>query len=225
MNSCSREHVRSIIEGQRVALVGGGPSAFLNEPGYIDSHHVVVRVNNYKLAQGSGQRTDIFYSYFGVNISKTSEQLQKDGVTLCMAKCPDDSIPVTDWHKRHGRMNGVHFQYIYIARRRWWFCPVYIPTREEFMKKFALLGNHIPTTGFAALLDILAFNPAAVYLTGFDFFESRIHNGDEKWVPTNQADPIRHEPNRERDWIIENKSKYPLIMDDTLLESLERGRK
>ena len=65
MRFVSRSEVRSRFEGKSVAIVGSGPGCAENEPGLIDGHDVVVRVNNYRLTGGTGKRTDIFYSFFG----------------------------------------------------------------------------------------------------------------------------------------------------------------
>jgi hypothetical protein len=40
--------LREFFSGKRVAIVGSGPGCLDNDPGFVDSHDVVVRVNNYK---------------------------------------------------------------------------------------------------------------------------------------------------------------------------------
>jgi hypothetical protein len=205
------------IEGKSIALVGSGPGVLNNPQGLIDSHDVVVRVNNYRLFPATGYRVDIFYSYFGGAIKKTAGELQRDGVKLCIAKCPNEKFMKSLWHERHGKTNGTDFRMIYNARANWWFCQTYVPTLEEFMAHFELLGRRVPTTGFAALLDILACNPKHVYMTGFDFFTSKIHNVNERWRKMNPDDPIGHDPERERKWLAENFDRYPITMDASLL--------
>jgi hypothetical protein len=143
----------------------------------------------------------VFYTFFGGSIKKTREELKADGVRLCMAKCPDAKLMDSEWHRKMNKPHGVDFRYIYRDRRGWWFCPTYVPSLAEFKASFELLGQHIPTTGFSALLAVLAQEPASVYLTGFDFFSSRIHNVNEPWRPGNPDDPIGHAPERERAWL------------------------
>ena len=63
--------VVSRVSGRSVAIVGGGPSSLTNEPGFVDSHDLVVRVNNYKTGEAQGRRCDIFYSFFGGSIKKS----------------------------------------------------------------------------------------------------------------------------------------------------------
>ena len=180
-----------------MAIVGSGPGSLDNEPGFVDSHDVVVRINNYKLFPQTGVRTDVFYSFFGTSIRKTMAELKRGGVTLCMCKCPNAHPIKSDWHERNGKMAGVDYTYIYRNRATWWFCDTYIPTVDDFMEKFDLLNKHQPTTGFSAILDIASFNPRSLYLTGFDFFRSGKHNVDEKWTQKNNDDPLKHEPELE----------------------------
>lgn len=212
------EYVADRLRGKRVAVVGSAPSVLENEPRYIESFDFIIRVNNYKTGPRQGRRTDIHYSFYGASIRKSAEELRSDGVTLCMCKCPD-AMPVhSEWHLKTGRMNGVDFRYIYRRRKMFWFCNTYVPTTESFLEKFFLLKRHIPTTGFAALHDVLLCDPRQVYLTGFDFFRSRMHNVDEPWPVREQetADPIRHLPEMELEWLRANMDNYPISFDPTL---------
>ena len=205
------------LNGRSIAIIGSGPSAATSPPGLVDSHDVVVRVNNYKLAgEGTGRRTDVFYSFFGRSIKKTQGELRRDGVRLCMCKCPDGQFIQSDWHRRHGKMAGVDFSYIYNLRRDWWFCDTYVPPMEDFLAHFYLLGRHVPTTGFAAILDVLSYAPRSIYLTGFDFFTSGKHNFNEPWTRRNGDDPIGHVPERERAWLAANRRTYNMNMDSVL---------
>lgn len=197
-------------------IVGSGPGSLENEPDFIDGHQVVVRVNNYRLRENTGIRTDVFYSFFGKSIKKDAEELQRDGVTLCMCKCPDAHVIHSPWHVRRRMMNGVDFRYIYRDRADWWFCETYVPAAHDFIEKYNLLGGHVPTTGFAAILDILEMKPRSLYLTGFDFFRSGLHNVSDPWVKRNDDDPIRHIPEAELRWLSANSGKYPMTFDRTL---------
>lgn len=219
---CDRAHVASILEGKSVAICGSGPGILKNPESFVDSFDVVVRVNNFKLTRNTGYRTDVFYSYFGQAIRKTRGELQACGVRLCMAKCPDAKFMESQWHRRNGKERGVDFRWIYRERADWWFCPTYVPTLAEFMETFKLLGGHVPTTGFAAVRDVLSYKPSSIYMTGFDFFESRIHNVNERWRVINTTDPIRHRPQVERDWVRANLGNYPITMDEDGLAAISR---
>lgn len=212
------EQMSSHFRGRRVAIVGSAPSVLDNAPGFVDSHDVVMRVNNYKVGPIQGARCDVHYSFYGNSIRKTAEELQRDGVKLCMCKCPNGKPIESDWHERRGKQAGIDFRYIYRERARWWFCDTYVPETERFLASFEMLGRHIPTTGFAAVLDVLACDPAAVYLTGFDFFTSGVHNVDERWKPGDPSDPIGHRPDLEAQWLARNASAFPLEFDSRLKE-------
>ena len=216
INFCSIETVKKAFEGKRVVVVGGAPSSLKNEIGYIDSFDVVVRVNNYKLFPETGKRTDVFYSYFGGAIRKTKDELKCDGVYLCICKCPNDKAIESEWHRRHGKMNGVDFRYIYRARKDFWFCDTYVPTIYEFAETFNLLDKHVPTSGFGAIYEVLKHNPKSLYITGFDFFSSGLHNVNEIWSKLNKDDPIGHRPDLELKWLKDNVKNYPIVLDGTL---------
>lgn len=223
----TREQVAERFKGKTVAIVGSAPSVLKNAPGVIDSHDIVVRVNNYKLiGEATGKRTDVHYSFYGTSIRVPREQLQRDGVTLCMSKLPDARPIECDWHKDRGKEAGIDYRYIYRNRASWWFCDTYIPTSEVFLDKFELLGRHQPTTGFAAILDLFSFECARLYLTGFDFFASQLHNVNEPWpVGKNQDDPIRHMPELEAKWVGKFLKQYPSLFtaDDELRQIFERS--
>jgi hypothetical protein len=217
-----KEKLTDYFAGKRVAIVGSGPGCLDNEHGFVDSHDVVVRVNNYKLINGTGVRTDVHYSFYGHSIKKTAQDLLHDGVYLCMNKCPNGQPIESKWHQQNGKMAGIEFQQIYKRRSRFWFVPTYEPTEDEFLKAFRVLGNHIPTTGFAALFEILQHAPQSVYLTGFDFFSSRVHNVNEPWRPVNRLDPICHVPEVEKQWLAANLDIHPIIMDAALKKAYSK---
>lgn len=204
--------------------MGSGPGVLENQPGFIDSHDVVVRVSNYKIIpENTGVRTDVFHSFFGTSIKKTVAELKRDGVYLCICKCPNSQPIESEWHRHNNKMIGIDYRYIYRNRVNWWFCPTYVPTDEEFLKHFRICQQHQPTTGFDALLTILECGPKSLYMTGFDFFESGLHNVDEKWdrARKNQDDPIRHRPDLEKAWLKANYSNYPISFDPKLKALME----
>jgi hypothetical protein len=47
----------------------------------------------------------------------------------------------SEWHRKNDKPHGVDFRYIYRDRRNWWFCPTYVPTLDEFMAVFDMLGG------------------------------------------------------------------------------------
>jgi len=220
VNFVTFEDVANRFKGKSVAIVGSSPSCLKNENGFIDSHDVVVRINNFKtkgFEHRVGKRTDVFYSFFGSSVRKDRDDLSRQGVTLCMCKCPNSKPIQSEWHERNRRLTGIDFSYIYKNRNHWWFCDTYIPTTDRFVEMFSLLGNHIPTSGFSCVYEFLLMD-CDVYVTGFDFFSSKLHNVNEKWRPGRQDDPIGHSSERERNWFKENKHKMRL--DGTLRDLL-----
>ncbi len=208
--------VAARLRGRSVAIVGSGPGSLDNEPGFVDGHQVVIRVNNYKTGPAQGMRADIHYSFYGGSIRKTATDLKRDGVTLCMCKCPDAQPIESAWHQQRSKLAGIDFRYIYRNRAAFWFCDTFVPPVEHFLKSFELLDRHIPTTGFSAILDVLACEPRSIYLTGFDGFQSGLHNVDEPWRAGDPADPIGHRPELELAWLRENAARYPMTFDKRL---------
>lgn len=212
MTFVTYEEVFERFRGKRVAVVGSAPSCAENVMGYVDSFDTVVRISNYKLLKGTGEKTDVHYSFYGSSIRKTREELIEDGVSLCMCKCPNAKV----MDSPNGNPVATDFRYIYKARKDFWFCDTYVPSKERFIKYFNLLRGHIPTTGFSCILDILSFPVKEVYLTGFDFFTSKISKVNEPWKPGKKDDPIGHVPRYEARWIKENLNNYPILLDGKL---------
>lgn len=213
--------VAETFHGKRAAIVGGGPSVLDRGQDFVDSFDVVVRINNYR---AHGHRCDVFYSYFGGAIKNTADDLKRDGVKLCMAKCPDAKPLQSEWHERNNRQNGIDFRYIYELRHNFWFCDTFVPDSEHFMRGVNLLNGHIPTTGFSAILDVLACKPAIVFLTGFDFFVSRLHSLNEPWKPGDPNDPIGHRPDLEAAWLAQYVRKHLMLLDPVLSQVLNEQR-
>jgi hypothetical protein len=122
-------------------------------------------------------------------------------VGLCIAKYPNDVYLAR--HPNSNKTYPVDYRHIYRARASWWFTPVYVPDLTEWAAKIQVL-NCNPTTGFSALIDILAANPAELYLTGFDFFQSKQHELNRPWRPVLTSDPLAHQPQREFKWLRQN---------------------
>lgn len=214
MNFVDNIYLHEFFKDKTVAVVGSGPSVLKNARGFIDDHDIVVRVNNFKLNfDSTGSRTDVHYSYFGGAIRKTQQELIQSKVKLCICKCPDSKFIDSEWHEKRNKLNGIDFRYIYTNRKEWWFTETFVPTTEEFLESFILLEKHVPTSGFAAIYKLLSLPIKSLYITGFDFFESGVHNVNERWNKYNVDDPIRHRPELEKKWLKENYKHHPIILD------------
>lgn len=223
--------VVGMFRPERVVIVGSGPSALENEPGFIDSFSVVVRVNNYKIkgeksgikydySERIGNRTDVHYSFYGSSIGKTRDELTSDGVRLCMSKLPNSKPIKSEWHERKGKPEGIDYRPHYRRRESFWFCPTYVPSNEHFIELFNFLEKHQATTGFAAIYDFVKVQPKALHITGFDFFESGIHNVDETHRMKNLDDPIGHRPQLEKQKVLQFARENSWITLDPHLRKL-----
>ena len=90
------EYIQRFFDGKKVCIVGSGPGSLKNEEGFIDSH-TVVRINNFKLGGNLGERTDVFYSFFGKSVRISHDMLKKTKLMMC--KCPNDKIE-SKWHEQ-----------------------------------------------------------------------------------------------------------------------------
>lgn len=211
-NFISIEQMRKRFDGKSVAIVGSGPSAMEQDGKFIDSHDVVIRIQNYKMhgfEKNVGSRTDVHYSFYGASMRMSAKELKADGVKLCMCKLPDGALGfASPWHRQNNKQFGMNYRYVYTIRAHFWFCDVYVPTMKRFMELFCRIKNadpsypgHQPTTGFACLMEIAEANASSVFVTGFDFFRSKIHNLNQPWKAKNPDDPIRHMPELELDYL------------------------
>lgn len=226
------EIVKEHFRGKRVAVVGSGPTGTQNEPGFIDGHDLVVRVNNYKTkgeksgvaydyTETLGKRTDVFYSFFGSSIGKTKEELIADGVKLCMSKLPNSKPFHSEWAAARGKEESHDYRPHYRRREGFWFCPTYCPDDAHFLELFEYLGMHQATTGFSAIWDLVKCEPKELYITGFDFFVSGVHNVDEGWRKKNSDDPHGHDPKAEKDAVLYFSGKHDFVRLDKYLGGLK----
>jgi len=220
MNLLTKDDLHNIFDNKRVVLFGSAPSCLHNKGPKIDQFDVIVRISNYKIKgieDKVGTRTDVFYSFFGSSIRKTKEELIGDGVKYMMCKCPDAECHESADKERN---LGGDFRYIYKNRKDWWFTPVHIPTKEHYMQQFNLLGRHVPTTGFSAILTLSNLHPSELYITGFDFFSSKLHNINEAWRLKNPDDPVGHRPKKEYRKLLELVANKKFMRIDNTLKRL-----
>jgi hypothetical protein len=221
INYLSLEQISEFFADQTVAIVGSAPSVLENEIGLIDSHDIIVRVNNYKLSNHAGHKIDVHYSFYGNSVRKKKQELIQDGVILCMNKCPNDKPINSEWHIKNKKSFGVDFRNIHANRNHFWFCDTYIPDTNRFLHFFNMMNKRIPTTGFQCILEILDTPAKSIYLTGFDFFDSNMHNVNERWRKGDPNDPIRHDNEAEKNYIM-NLSNDRLLLDGHLNKMKDR---
>lgn len=199
--------IKNIIENKKVLILGSGPTVTNLKSKFMEKYDIIVRMNNYKFFN-SCKRIDIYYSYFGRNIKKTAYDLQHDNIKYLMCKYPN-----TDFreHNNGAAQPGISGDFRKTYNRKGQYfdltnIPYYIPSLEHFKENYELL-NRIPTTGMSAILDILRMNPKEVYISGFDFFKSKIHNINEKWTEGDGNHDHQAEEKLVKDLIINDKIK------------------
>jgi len=229
VNFVNKQFIKDYFKGKRVAIFGSAPSCLENNNEYIDKFDLVIRVNNYKIkgigfdniaydyTSKVGNRADVHYSFYGSSILKTAKDLFRDGVKLCMCKCPNEFLFNHDvqWDPKN---MGSDFRPLYRRKKDFWFCDTYIPTKEDFMEYFHSLRGHMPTTGYACILDLVQCEPKELYITGFDGFKCGKHNVDEGWRDKRgREDPICHMPEAEIHYIKALQYYYDFIKLDRSL--------
>jgi len=177
------------LRGASLAIVGNaGYLADLQQGGHIDSHDLVLRMNNFRTAELEpqvGRRLDIFMSTF-------YHDVQLDPSLIAQARYLIASVP-NNLRKRG--LNWRHGQAITAALQQLGRREVFVPSYESFDTKRRQIGKY-PTTGAMALflvLEHLLPVCGSIYVTGFSFFTGRSHYfGDQRVLPTN------HAPDREQ---------------------------
>lgn len=224
------DEVRDYFKGKRVCVMGSAPSCLDNVGSDIDGYDSVVRVNNFKIVgfeDKVGTKCDVHYSFYGNSIRVNFDYLKLLGVKLHMCKCPNGEpyagIYDYAWHRKHAKGDyGYNFEYIYKLRNGKWIAPVYIPDISHYLQLFNFLGCASPTTGFAAIWELIQCELKELYITGFDFFTSKMHNVNEHWRAGKPDDPLRHEPEREREHV-RQWSQLPHVRIDNRLKELFNG--
>lgn len=179
------EKLIQYIEGKTILIVGGSPSASNKEKKWYDTFDIIVRFNNYKKI--NSDRTDIYFSYFGKNITKQPQELKNDGVKFLINKCPNINM-TKDLKGYHIQM--ADYRWIYDLRKNWWFCPVISLSKEELLGQIKILEGYMPSVGLSAILFFSKYIKP-IHIIGFDCFESGIHNLNEKWDGSGNHKPLK----------------------------------
>jgi hypothetical protein len=171
-----RDQVEALVAGRRVVIFGGAPSCLDNARQEIEGFDTILRVNNFdcrKWGDRIGRRTDIYYTYWAPkDLHVSNRELQAQGCKLLWSKIPNADFTA---HYRVGKERpgvAADFRWIFDARRQWFKIPVYIPTVAEFYENYNIMRRFL-TTGVSAIVDVMRMRPKELYLTGFDFYESR----------------------------------------------------
>jgi len=166
-----KEQYENYLKNKKVCIVGPAPKIIGSSSGkIIDSHDIVVRLNNGymfcdKHGEDIGTRMDIIYQTsipkFGRGITMPIKELQNKVKWICCSY-PDEKHRknICDVVEHVGDRISIHI----MDRNRWG-------------KLSELIGNQVgksaipPTTGLAAIFDLLAHDIKKLYITGFTFFK------------------------------------------------------
>jgi len=153
------------IRGMTVLIVGGAPSASNLTAKQYNEYDVIIRINNFKYANEC-KRTDYWFSYFGNNIKRVEERIQEENIKNIICKYPINE----------------EFGWTHELRKTIWTqdLNVFIPTEKESFQTNNLYKIS-PTAGLACIIAVLRGKPSLLRIIGFDFFETKVHNLDEKW--------------------------------------------
>jgi hypothetical protein len=185
----------SHCEFARASLAIVGNAGYLSEidqGDYLDSHDLVLRMNNFRTAgyeRQVGQKLDVFISTFHSDVDLTNPALNEARFIVA-------SVPNNGSKPRNSSLNYRHARFIARGLRTLGRDTAYVPEEAYFLSLRKTLGSY-PTTGAMALLlaiDFLLPVCSRIYVTGFSFFTGRTH-----YFSGQHITPTNHNPSRERD--------------------------
>jgi hypothetical protein len=205
------DDVYKFFKGRKVIVLGSAPCVVNADADYLDSFDWIVRTNNYEHFNEC-KRVDVYYSFFGNSIMGVEERIKRDKPKFLFLKYPLNFCFTR--HTRGREISGKSGDFRFVQRLRAKLLSNnhhFAQTIPNFISNFCAIGS-IPTTGVAAIFDILRYEPKELHIAGFDFFKSKKHNIDEKWNP---KDGQRHDFASEEfiveDLINNNLIKFPMM--------------
>ena len=194
----SHREVKKYVSGKSVIVLGSAPCVANVTADQLREFNIIVRLNNYKHFCKC-HKTDIYYSFFGSSIIKSEQQLKKDGCKFIIHK-----YPYIDFTKHHKHQDGIALDCRDSKYERDWNIPQYRVPKTNFITNY-MMADRMMTTGVSAIVEMIRLG-GNVTIAGFDFFESGIHNLDEKWV----SGDGNHNVNKEKE-IVDMLEKYEII--------------
>jgi hypothetical protein len=177
-NSDIKEKYKHYLSGKKVCIVGPAPKIIGSSSGeVIDSYDIVVRLNNGymfcdKHREDIGMKMNIIYQTaipkLGRGVTMPIEKLQNKVKWVCCSY-PDE---------KH-RKNICNF-IKYVDNRIF----MHIMNRDRWGELSLSIGGQVgkgpipPTTGLAAIVDLLYYDIERLYITGFTFF--KVHKKRER---------------------------------------------
>jgi hypothetical protein len=174
---------KKLLEKKRVCLVGPAEyidKEFVNHGQVIDSYDVVIRVNNFinidkSLVKNYGKKLDVLIIslwYDDRNTFSHKEAYSKENIQK----------PLLIYY-RYNRLRRLFLSFFKINDN----ITICEQPKENWQELLKIL-KHSPTTGMAAIFDILKCNPKELYITGFTFgadlkYRSYVDKYHKFWTP------------------------------------------
>jgi len=163
------------IAGARIAIVGNaGYLTTLDQGERIDAHDLVLRMNNFRTSGFEayvGSRVDVYMSNFYVpDIDFTHPDIRR-------ARWFVSSRPNVFTKPKRDNLDLRYGEHLTAGLHRIGAKAAYAPSLD-YVQNVAARLHDCPTTGLMALLlatDVLLDRCASVYVTGFSFFEGKVH--------------------------------------------------
>jgi hypothetical protein len=174
--------VEKYFAGRSVIILGSAPCVLELSDRELSQYDVIVRVNNYEIFNAC-RRVDVYYSFFGRSIRGVDEKVRRDNPKFLFFKYPFDFA--FNRHTKGKKIAGKSGDFRFVQRlRKDLLANVrhFAQTPANFISNFCAIGS-MPTTGVAAILDIIRYQPKELAIAGFDFFKSKKHNINEQWNP------------------------------------------
>lgn len=174
--------VEEFFKDKKVIILGSAPCVTNANELYLDKFDIIVRTNNYTHFNKC-KRTDVYYSFFGSSILDVEKKLMEDRPKFLFFKYPFN-FDFTR-HKKSKEIPGKSGNFKYIQELRFDIIKNYnhfAQSQANFISNFIAIGS-IPTTGVAAIFDVLRYQPKELHIAGFDFFASGKHNINQPWTP------------------------------------------
>ena len=175
-----------------LAIVGNaGYLAELPQGERIDSHDLVLRMNNFQTAgfeRQVGARTDIFLTTFHTDVKLTNPALRQ-------AKFIVASVPNNLRRDRSRGVLNAHGVQIAAGLNHLQRKQAFVPSWDYFLAKKDMIGKY-PTSGAMAIFlatEFLAPRCRSIYLTGFSFFRGPSHYFSNQTVTPRNHDLEREE--------------------------------
>ena len=157
------EKLKNIIKNKNVVIVG--PSSQIDVHGdaeFIDSHDVVVRVNNCTIDEKHrGVKTDIVY-FDGGHTRLTDHILHRGAELHIVFAYPRHLWFSNRFEQTHSALNQMGKQYSVVDEK--WY--------DEFnanMNTPKLDIDVRPNTGTIAIFNVMSFDPKSLHIVGMDF--------------------------------------------------------